>query len=149
MFARFNYRKGRFHVLGALGGEGGSHGGDGDGADLPYRFYYNNMNSDTFIDFVDSLHRKYGKLLLFFDRASYHTSEKVRRYFSEHRDDIKFALFPACSPELNPIETQWREWRRLLGNKYFEGREEMAGCLDRRVKNGDGRKIRLFAYLSC
>lgn len=63
------------------------------------------------------IHRKYGAILVFVDRASWHTSETVRRGLEEFNGEVKLAFCPAYAPEPNAEETQWNVVRNAIGNR--------------------------------
>lgn len=134
--AEFNYRKReRFHAFGALGK-----------GIIRYQFY-EEMNSDAFIHFLRCLKCSYRKLLLFFDMAPWHKSDKTKMFLWKSRKTVKYELLPEKSPELSPIEIEWREWRKLIGNKYYRDKGEMRNYLQRRIQSDDCPVIRLFDYL--
>jgi len=133
---KFNYTRDKFHAFGALGDDG------------LYCQFYDRTNQDAFIDFIESLKRNHSKLLLFFDNARWHTGQKVQEYLLKMKDDIKAALFPKYSPELNPIEIQWREIRKALGNKFFMDTDEMIDYMHAVVPTKAVPLIKLFDYLT-
>lgn len=134
--ADFNYKKReRFHAFGALGRR-----------TVRYQFY-EEMNSDAFIHFLRCLKCSYRKLLLFFDMAPWHTSDKAKRFLLRNAKTIRYELLPEKSPELSPIEIEWREWRKLIGNKYYKDKDEMREYLNKRIQSDDCNVIRLFDYL--
>jgi len=136
IIANFNYKKReRFHAFGALGR-----------GTIRYQFY-EEMNSDAFIHFLRCLKCSYRKLLLFFDMAPWHKSEKVKRFLMRNKKSIEYELLPEKSPEVSPIEIEWREWRKLIGNKYFKDNNEMRSYLQRRIQSDDCPVIKLFDYL--
>ena len=78
---------------------------------------YDSMTSKEFIAYLNALKRKYRKLVLFMDRAPWHTSDKVQKFLKKNRRWIKPVAFPACSPELNPVEECWNIGKSdLLGS---------------------------------
>ncbi|MEM2760138.1 MAG: transposase [Nitrososphaerales archaeon] len=102
----------------------------------------------AFIDFIEALRRKHGKLLLFFDNARWHTGQKVQEYLSKMKDEIKAVLFPKYSPELNPIETEWREIRKALGKRFFSNTGEMIEYMQKVIPTQAVSLIKLFDYLT-
>ena len=66
---------------------------------------YHVFNQYAFLKYLKQLERKFGRLILFIDRAPQHyRSIKVKRYLEEHHDAIRIEYFPKGSPEFNAIE---------------------------------------------
>lgn len=64
--------------------------------------------------------RKKKKALLVLDNAQYHKAKELQSYMEEIKDRLELLFLPPYSPDLNPIETVWRETRRnVTHNKYF------------------------------
>ncbi len=55
--------------------------------------------------------------------------------------------FPAYTPDLNPIEVQWREEKNGNANTFFANGTEMRKHMQKRLDNGDVRVVKLFKYL--
>jgi hypothetical protein len=70
---------------------------------------YNRFNQNTFYEFLKQLHYKFPKCYLFLDKASPHQykSEKVRRYFDEHKYSLIPVWLPTASPEFMVLEECW------------------------------------------
>lgn len=87
---------------------------------------YESMTSREFIAYLNALKRKYGKYVLFYDGAPWHTSDRVEKYLRKHRRSIKPVRFPTCSPELNPAEECWNQGKEdLLGSTVPTSFREM------------------------
>jgi len=68
----------KFHSFGALGNDG-----------IFCCRFYDNANTDSFLDFIAILQKQYGKkLLLFADNVSYHKSNKVKKFLKESKRNI-------------------------------------------------------------
>jgi transposase len=67
------------------------------------------------------MQRRFGKLILFTDRArQHHRSIKVREYIEQSKDVLKVIYFPKGSSEFNPIEECWRQGKYdLLVSRYY------------------------------
>ena len=78
------------------------------------------LNSDNFIDFLKSLLEIYPKFALVLDNASCHKSAKVNEFVEFAGGNIVLIFLPTYTPQLNPIEIQWRELKRLLVGQCFE-----------------------------
>lgn len=71
---------------------------------------YPKCNEDYFIKYCKGLIKKFGKLILFIDRAPWHkTSKKVQQYILSQKKCLKVYWFPSGWPELNPTEECWRQ----------------------------------------
>lgn len=87
---------------------------------------YEGIASREFISYLNALKRKYGKFALFYDGAPWHRSEKVKRFLKRNRRRIKPVMFPACSPELNPVEECWNIGKEdILGSTVPESFDKM------------------------
>ena len=70
---------------------------------------YDWFDEDTFLDYLKQLHYRFPKCYLFLDKASPHyKSEKVRKYFEEHNDNLIPVWLPTASPEFMVLEECWR-----------------------------------------
>jgi len=83
---------------------------------------YPTGDSDGFLDYIDKLHKRFPKMILYMDKATYHKKEeRVRRYLYHHRDTIKVRWFPSGFPEANPVEECWRQGKDdILGSTFHQ-----------------------------
>ena len=89
---------------------------------------YDRANSDTFIDFLKEAHRRFGPLLIYEDRASYHQSRKVQE-FLRNNPEIVVRYTPVGSPYVNPAEYLWLvKSRSSVSYKYHASFEDF--CKD-------------------
>lgn len=78
---------------------------------------YDEMNSKTFIQYLNCLKRKYKKFTFFYDNAPWHKAKDVKKYFEENKDCITPVLLPRCSPEFNAVEECWKQGKNdILGS---------------------------------
>ena len=105
------------------------------------------LNSDTFIDFLKWLLKTIPKFALILDNAGYHTSNKVSKFIESTNGRIKLIFLPPHTPQLNPIEIQWRVLKRLLACRYFETLEELKNAIEAIVQ-GEMKPVRLMPYLT-
>ncbi len=132
-----NYTREKFQSFGALGNNG-----------VFFCKFYDKSNTDSFLDFLKSLQKQFGKkLLLFADNASYHKSVRVKEFLKASKRNVIIRYFPAYTPELNPIEVQWREEKNGNANTFFANGTEMRKHMQKRLDNGDVRVVKLFKYL--
>ena len=82
---------------------------------------YESFNQYTFLDYLIQMQRRFGKLILFIDRArQHHRSIIVREYIEQSKDVLKVIYFPKGSSEFNAIEECWRQGKYDLPvSKYY------------------------------
>jgi len=81
---------------------------------------YDLFNQDTFINFLKQLDKRFGKVILFTDRAPQHRSKKVKEYLEENTPKLRIVYLPKGSPQLNAVEECWRQGKYdLLVSKYY------------------------------
>jgi transposase len=70
---------------------------------------FDKANSDATLSFLAQLNARYPdqSILLIWDQASYHTSQRVETWLAAH-PRFTVLLLPARSPQLNPVEAIWR-----------------------------------------
>jgi transposase len=71
---------------------------------------YETFNGENFLDFLKQIHRKYGMLYLFLDRAKQHYKTKiVREYMKKNGATLRVRWIPVGSPAFNVTEECWRQ----------------------------------------
>ena len=82
-------------------------------------------NNETYLQFLKSLLRKYGKILIVLDGARYHfEKEHIQRFYEEKKEVLKVIQLPAYSPELNPIEQTWKKIKKWMAISIWATKEE-------------------------
>lgn len=109
---------------------------------------YKNADSDAFLNYLNHLRRKYPRMILFLDKATYHKKEeRVKAYLKKHRKTIKTRWFPTGSPESNPVEECWHQGKDfVLGSKLPESFEELK-TQTRKYYRTKRFKLNLYEYL--
>ena len=125
----------RFYSIGALG-NGTFH----------CRFY-DTVNTGNFIDFLISTYLEYGKFVIFLDNAAYHKSKKLKRFLKAMNDEIIVYYFPPYTPELNPVEVEWKSFRKATGNRLYESVKEMQKSI-RAMLGEEIPVVKTFDYLA-
>ena len=81
------------------------------------------FNGESFHRFLKSLlkHRSQGRrMLVLVDNATYHHARVLQPWLHQHRKALSLLFLPPYSPELNPIERDWKLTRRLAThNRHF------------------------------
>jgi transposase len=76
---------------------------------------YDKFNTETFLDFLKTIHSKFPKCYLFMDKAPPHyKSRKVKDYLEENRDTLIPVYLPTASPEFMMLEQVWNIAKREL-----------------------------------
>ena len=88
-------------------------------------------NSETFREFPEEIRRDHPRLFMVLDNASYHKSKAVREYVESTEGDVGLEFLPPYTPQLNPVETVWRDLKRRLAGRFFRSA--------RRAEGGDNR----------
>jgi hypothetical protein len=66
---------------------------------------YDTFDGPSFLDFLRKLHRRFGRLYLFMDKARQHHHTKiVTDYLRENRKTLRVRWIPTASPEFNAME---------------------------------------------
>ena len=79
---------------------------------------------ETFLEHLGEAYQDH-HLVLVLDNAPSHLSKRIT-----HPENVSLVNLPAySSPELNPVERWFQEYRRALSNKVFESVESRQGAL--------------------
>ena len=102
---------------------------------------YDKFNTETFLDFLKTIHCKFPKCFLFMDKASPHyESKRVKDYLEENHDTLIPIYLPTASPEFMILEEIWNIAKReLLVLEYyssFEDFREKISCYFRTKRFG-------------
>ena len=86
-------------------------------------------NAEEFIKFLKEVNKMCPKMTIILDNASYHKAKIVRKFVDDANGGIELIFLPAYTPQLNPIEIQWRVLKRLLHGRYFASIEELEAAI--------------------
>ena len=100
-------------------------------------------NSETFIEFLEELRRIHTRLPFIADNASYHKSREVDRYLESADGDVRLLFLPKYTPQLNPIEIQWRMIKARLAGRYFERTDELNAAIRTLVESGEVLRVNI------
>ena len=91
-----------------------------DGTQL-FRSYGNTANSDEFLKYLKELVKKFPRMILYMDKATYHKKEaRVKRFLKINKYSIKVKWFPSGFPEANPMEECWNQGKEdVLGSMFY------------------------------
>jgi len=112
-----------------------------------YKFVEKQLATKT-IAFFERLRKIYKKMVLFIDRATWHTAKIVDQYIAKNADSIKVVHFPRTSPDLNPVEECWRKTRNdVTSNTAFDDVSSLKNAL-RKEWNKQKFQHNIINYLS-
>lgn len=82
------------------------------------------FTSDVTVHYLQALQDELGDHLhVVLDNATYFASNQVAEFVENSA--LKITFLPAGSPDLNPVEECWRQFKRALGNRFFQSIEEL------------------------
>ena len=91
-------------------------------------------NTFTFCCFLHSFIQSLDpqkKYLFLLDNVGYHKTQSVKRILMEHSDFIAVEYLPTYSPELNPIETNWKVTKNTVTkSQYFPNLDAMQNAIE-------------------
>jgi transposase len=80
---------------------------------------YDEFNSITFVDYLKQIQKRFGKCIIFVDRATPHCSKITRKFLAEYKDTIRLEYLPVGSPEFNAVEECWRQGKYNILSCYY------------------------------
>lgn len=80
---------------------------------------YDEFNSVTFVDYLKQVQKRFGKCIVFVDRATPHCSKITGKYLAENKNTIRLEYFPVGSPEFNAVEECWRQGKYQILSTYY------------------------------
>lgn len=96
--------------------------------------FYDSQNSLTFRHFLRYVIRRLSrkkKYVFILDNAGFHKTQTVRNLLNEFSSFISVEYLPPYSPELNPIETNWKVTKNAVTkSQYFPSIDEMQEALE-------------------
>ncbi|HEX5187770.1 MAG TPA: transposase [Nitrososphaeraceae archaeon] len=68
-----------------------------------FKQYDDKFDSDTFVDYLKQIQKRFGNCILFVDRATPHCSKITKRFLAENKNNIRLEYLPVGSPEFNAV----------------------------------------------
>ena len=99
--------------------------------------------SKVFKVFLEALRQKYGKVAFVTDNAKSHKSELIQKYLETAGDDVVLIYLPPYTPQLNPIEIQWRIIKARLAGRYFATEDDLEDTIIRLVESGEVQPVQI------
>ncbi len=118
------------------------------GANSCHFHFCERAGSDDVIALLETLRRRHGRVFVILDNAKAHKSKAVREYPEGARGTVAPRYLPPYTPQHNPIEVLWREIKRAVAGRYFEGGfDQMRRSIIRMISGGEVCVPRLFGYM--
>jgi transposase len=73
----------------------------------------------VFVDYLKHVQKRFGKIVIFVDRARPHCSKITRQYLAQNTDTVRLEYFPVGSPEFNAVEECWRQGKYNILSTYY------------------------------
>ena len=131
---RTNHSKKAIHLIGALG----------DGT-LDLQFH-GDLKADSYVSLVEYARRRHEKIGIIGDNAGALTGKTMRDYISGTDGAVEMVHIPPHTPQLNPIEIQWREIRAAIAD-VFGSPDKMRDAIIRMFHNKEIAIVKLFEWL--
>ncbi len=82
---------------------------------------YDEFNQYCFLDYLKELHKKFGKISVYADRAPQHKSRLIQKYLDESHD-VVLDWFPKGSPRFNAVEEEevWKQGKYNLSVSQYQ-----------------------------
>ena len=74
--------------------------------------------------------------------ASYHKSKAVMEYVKSTGGDVELEFLPPYTPQLNPVETVWRDLKRRLAGRFLRSLDEMKAAITAIPEREMGNKLK-------
>ena len=107
----------------------------------------NTCNAGEFIEFIKEVMAEYRKVVMVLGNTFYHKSKAVRKFVESTDGNLELIFLPPYTPQLNPIEMQWREIKRLLSGRYFGSVDELKEAIMTLVNEQQMRPVNLMSYM--
>ena len=119
-------------------------------ADDGTQLFRQHPNGDCkhFLPYMDELRKKYPRMVLFLDRATYHKKdERAKAYFRKNSKTIRVRWFPPAFPEANPLEECWHQGKGdCLGSTFYQTFKEFKTATSQYYRT-KRFKLNLYKYL--
>ena len=99
-------------------------------------------NSETFREFLEEIRRDRPRLFMVLDNASYHKSKAVREYVESTGGDVELEFLPPYTPQLNPVETVWRDLKKRLAGRFFRSLDELKVAITAILEREMGNRLK-------
>ena len=99
-------------------------------------------NSETFREFLEEIRRDHPLFYMALDNASYHKSKASREYVESTGGCVELEFLPPYTPQLNPVETVWRDLKRRLAGIFFRSLDELKAAITAILEREMGNRLK-------
>ena len=120
-------------------------GEPGDGTlDL---LFHEDLKVGSYVDLVEYTHRRHKNIGIIADNAGALTGKTIRYYISGTNGTVEMVHIPLYTPQLNPIEIEWREIKAVTADTFFRGLDKMRDAIIHMFRNREIPIVKLFEWL--
>ena len=76
------------------------------------------------------------------DNTSYHKPKSAREYVDSTGGGVELEFLPPYTPQLNPVETVWRDLKRRLAGRFFRSLEELKAAITAILEREMGNRLK-------
>ena len=130
-----NHSKQSVHMIGALG----------DGT--LYLQLHDDLSASSYVWLVEHLLWRYGTVSIIADNTGALTSKGMRKCLDYMDGDLEIIHLSPHTPQLNPIEVEWREIKAAIADIFFYGLDKMRDAIRQMIHNGEIPIVKTFDWL--
>ena len=109
--------------------------------------YHDNLKADSYISLIENTVKKYGKVCIVADNAKAIAGKDMTYYVNSTNGTVEMIHFLPHTPQLNPIEIEWREIKRAVADIFFGGLDELQEAIRRMLANEEIAMVKLYDWL--
>ena len=118
-----------------------------EGPDAVHAKVVESINAETFIESLKELRQVCKKFVMFLDNLSAHKAVKVSRYIESTDGDVILVYLPKYTPQLNPMEIQWKVLKNMTAQRCFNNAEELAKSIQILIDTGQILPVKQMDYM--
>ena len=108
--------------------------------------YHDNLKAASHISLIESVVKKYGKVCTVADNAKAIVGKDMTHYINSTDGAVEMIHFLPHTPQLNPIEIEWREIKRAVAD-IFGGLDELQEAITRMLANEEIAIAKMYDWL--
>lgn len=109
--------------------------------------FHDDLSAGSYVELVKHLRRRYGKVGIIADNAGALTGREMRECLDDTDGTVEMLHLPPRTPQLNPIEVEWREIKAAVADIFSDGLDRMRDAIRRMIRNGEIPIVKMFDWL--